>query len=261
MNVSKFNDLLKKKIRAAKNYEELNDREKAIETWIKVSELTLKQSKNPNIDHSYRNYLIQKTRQIIDYIKRLKTRSRIEGSETRGAKELKRVQREQTTSKIREKNESAYKQQRSKQKKGSAEKRKSLPSEVNDDSKENSNDGRFKDEEKKGHSQAINDLESEFRNMPSGFQKINPSQDFSVSDIKTPLDEDKIREKQNQDVDMSIFQHNKEKKKDEKHKKQKSEVFKSDRQDEPLEGSICFACGTKLKEGQNVCPNCGTTQN
>ncbi|MGV9199290.1 MAG: hypothetical protein ACOC4M_10765 [Promethearchaeia archaeon] len=260
MNVSEFNNVLKKKIRAAKKYEELNDKEKAIKTWITVSELTLRQSKNPELDLTYRNYLIQKTRQIIEYVKKLKSGT-LGGTQNTA---LRNQTSKTSTLKTAERRKSEV---ASRDQALSSDKKQATPVGDKTDTKTSSDETRQKAKNqttKKGisreHSKAIDDLESEFKNMPQGFRTLNPSKEFQPSDIKTPLDEEKIKERENQEIDMSIFQQNKEQQEEEQEKKETLGSNSKSSQQKSLKGPICFACGTQLEEGQPVCHNCGTDQ-
>ncbi|MFO8020116.1 MAG: hypothetical protein R6U96_15940 [Promethearchaeia archaeon] len=256
MNVSEFNNLLKKKIRDAKNYEKLNDRKRAIRTWIKVSELTLKQSKNPNIDIDFRNYLIQKTRQIIDYVKKLKSGNT--ANKQKNIPENTPNPKRKTVKKTQNKDLSTEGDID-----GSGESGRGAHISVDDSETEKRKGSKNEITQENGvknKTEAISDLESEFENMPPGFQQITPPNEFKVSDIKTPLNEKKIREKQNQEVDMSIFQNNKQKQKEQKERKEILKSKSQAHQKGTADGAICFACGTKLENDQKICPSCGTKQ-
>lgn len=74
MNIESFNRELAKKIAIANSNEKHGELHKAINTWISITEMTLKASKDPNIDSTYRNMLIKKTEQILQHIKELKVR-------------------------------------------------------------------------------------------------------------------------------------------------------------------------------------------
>lgn len=72
MDVEKFNNELKNKVALAKSYERRNEIASAIKTWLEVSEMTLKFSKSRNIDATYKNMLINRTKGILAHVKNLK---------------------------------------------------------------------------------------------------------------------------------------------------------------------------------------------
>ncbi|MHA1436408.1 MAG: zinc-ribbon domain-containing protein [Promethearchaeota archaeon] len=72
MDVSKFNQKLGTIIAKAKSLENNNNLNEAIKYWLKLSEMTLEASKNPELDISFRTMLINKTEQIVMHIKDLK---------------------------------------------------------------------------------------------------------------------------------------------------------------------------------------------
>jgi hypothetical protein len=72
MDIEKFNNALKSKVALAKSYESKNEVASAIKIWLEVSEMTIKFSKSRNIDVSYKNMLINRTKSILVHIKNLK---------------------------------------------------------------------------------------------------------------------------------------------------------------------------------------------
>lgn len=72
MDVEKFNNELKNKVALAKSYEKRNEIATAIKIWLEVSEMTLKFSKSRNIEASFKNMLINRTKGIFAHIKDLK---------------------------------------------------------------------------------------------------------------------------------------------------------------------------------------------
>ncbi|MBY8991784.1 MAG: hypothetical protein KGD58_13640 [Candidatus Lokiarchaeota archaeon] len=72
MDVEKFNIELKNKVALAKSYEKINEIAVAIKIWLEVSEMTLKFSKSRNIDPSFKNMLINRTKGIFAHVKDLK---------------------------------------------------------------------------------------------------------------------------------------------------------------------------------------------
>ena len=74
MDIESFNRELAKKVGIANSLEKNNDIKTAIKAWILVTEMTLRASKEPRIDNTYRNMLIKKTEQIVSHIKQLKVK-------------------------------------------------------------------------------------------------------------------------------------------------------------------------------------------
>jgi len=72
MDVEKFNKELKNKVALAKSYEKINEIAVAIKIWLEISEMTLKFSKSRNIEPSFKNMLINRTKGIFAHIKDLK---------------------------------------------------------------------------------------------------------------------------------------------------------------------------------------------
>ncbi|MFX1304989.1 MAG: hypothetical protein ACFE9X_16660 [Promethearchaeota archaeon] len=73
MDITRFNKELGTKIARAKRFEKNNDIKAAIQLWLEISEMTLNFSKSRNIDSSFRNMLINRTKSIFEHIKNLKT--------------------------------------------------------------------------------------------------------------------------------------------------------------------------------------------
>ncbi len=72
MNIELFNKQLALKVTKATNLEKGGDLKNAIDTWLEVSDMSIKFSKTRGIDSSYRNMLIKRTGQIVERIKTLK---------------------------------------------------------------------------------------------------------------------------------------------------------------------------------------------
>ncbi|MFW9877969.1 MAG: hypothetical protein ACFFG0_33215 [Candidatus Thorarchaeota archaeon] len=72
MDIVKFNKELKAKVALAKGYERRNEIEPAIKIWLEISEMTLNFSKSRNIDATYKNMLINRTKSIVAHIKNMK---------------------------------------------------------------------------------------------------------------------------------------------------------------------------------------------
>ncbi len=77
MDVARFNKELGRIIARAKSFEKYENFESAIKLWIEVSEMTLKASKDPALDASFRRMLITRTEQIIEHIRDLKSPKKV----------------------------------------------------------------------------------------------------------------------------------------------------------------------------------------
>ncbi|MEJ2250750.1 MAG: hypothetical protein P8Y97_13990, partial [Candidatus Lokiarchaeota archaeon] len=77
MDIAKFNEQLRNKIIKAQRLEHQEYFKAAKDAWLDVSEFTLNASKDPKIDTSFRNMLINKTEKIIQHVKDLQ-RSKLE---------------------------------------------------------------------------------------------------------------------------------------------------------------------------------------
>jgi rubrerythrin len=88
---------------------------------------------------------------------------------------------------------------------------------------------------------------SEFENIPKGFKEIETSEDFKII---TPHDKDYVEKIIKQDIDMSIF----------KHDKQNSQSQQRIELEQPKDDKkiVCFACGTISPSNTKICPSCGT---
>jgi hypothetical protein len=70
--IATFNERLKKMVDKAKNFEKSKNFERSIKSWIEISEFCINFIKTPNLDISFKNMILQKTRNIINHIKSLK---------------------------------------------------------------------------------------------------------------------------------------------------------------------------------------------
>jgi len=82
MDVAKFNQELSYKVAKANGLEKHKRFQEAIDLWLDISEMALNASKTPNIQVYYKSMLIEKTKQIINHIKDLK--SKLYGQKGRG---------------------------------------------------------------------------------------------------------------------------------------------------------------------------------
>jgi ribosomal protein L40E len=74
MDVAKFNHELAKRVSKAQSFEKSNNIKDAIDSWVSIADLVLSVSKTPNLPFSYKSMLIQKSEQILEHIKFLKSK-------------------------------------------------------------------------------------------------------------------------------------------------------------------------------------------
>ncbi len=220
MDIKKFNKVLSTKIAKAKSFESHGDLEIAIELWIEISELTLKASKQPGLDFTYRHMLISKTEQTIDHVKELKSPKKevpimedviiqeeiIEAPDTEGEIESE----EAKSNKIEDKGFTV-------------------------------DFSRKKNESDEINHKIIED--SDVKNIPDGIKEIETSKDFKIITPHDPSHVEKM-EKLSKEVDINIY------------KKPKGEPSKEE--EDPGDKRICFACGTILPPNIKTCTECGT---
>ena len=222
MDVEKFNNELKNKVTLAKSYEKRNEIAAAIKIWIEVSEITLKFSKSRNIDVSYKNMLINRTKGIFAHIKNLK------------AGQIEKPLFE----------EEIYIQEENFQENHNTE-MEEIENPASDD---------LEAEEMKPTQSVVNTdnrigEESEFKTIPTGFKEIQPK-DF---EIITPHDDDYVKKRLNSVQDSDYF-------KQQNESQTNDERF--DFEDEESKGLICFACGyDKNPKNAKTCKSCGTKLN
>ena len=72
MDIAKFNQELSYKIIKANGLEKQNKVQEAVDLWLEICDMTLRVSKTPNLEFSYKSMLIDKTKQMISHIKNLK---------------------------------------------------------------------------------------------------------------------------------------------------------------------------------------------
>jgi len=220
MDVEKFNEALKTKVALAKGYERRNEIESAIKIWLEISEMTLNFSKSRNIDATYKNMLINRTKGVVAHIKNLKA-GQIE--KVLFEEEI-IVQEEDTQEEINSKlieNEKLASHK--------IEKEEIEPSEAlaNNDT---------------------NIVEKpEFKKIPKGFKEIQTSTDFKII---TPHDEDYVKKRLNPESD-SIHKQQTQPKQErldfEQPKDGKSLIcFACGYDKNPKNAKTCKSCGTKL---------------
>jgi len=228
MDITKFNKKLAEKVAKANAYEKNNRIQDAIDTWVEISEMALNASKTPNLDFSYRSMIIKKAQQIIEHIKELK------------AKIKKSI--EPSTSLIDDAfDEELFQESDSSEEIIYEEMEQKSPKAASTSKEINNNDIPKKDNEIK----FVED--SDFKNLPKGFKEIEASEDF---EIVTPHDKDYVEKIIKQDINMSIF----------KHDKQNSQPQQHIELEQPKDDKkiVCFACGTISPSNTKICPSCGT---
>ncbi len=228
MDITKFNKNLAEKVAKANAYEKNNRIQDAIDTWVEISEMALNASKTPNLDFSYRSMIIKKAQQIIEHIKDLKTKIQreIEPSSLldEGAFDEKPFLETDSSETI------IYEEIEQKSPKATST------------SKEINNEEILK---KDNEIKIVKN--SEFENIPKGFKEIETSEDFKII---TPHDKDYVEKILKQDIDMSIFKHDKQ-----NSQSQQRIELKQPKDDKDI---ICFACGTISPSNTKICPSCGT---
>jgi len=222
MDITKFNQELSYKVTKANGLEKHKNFQEAIDLWLDISEMALNMSKTPNIEIHYKSMLIEKTKQIINHIKDLK--SKLYGQKGREQISKQEIIPQPKLSEIIEDDIEP------------------APPDTHESSTF-SNDIKSSKEIDK-----VKIIEnSEIQNLPIGFKEIETSEDFT---IVTPHDKDHVEKLLSQDHDMSVFTH------DDKEVKAKSQTEPN----QPLDKTkvICFACGSEIPSNSKICPNCKT---
>jgi len=228
MDIAKFNQELSYKVAKANGLEKHKRFQEAIDLWLDISEMALNASKTPNIEVYYKSMLIEKTKQIINHIKDLK-------SKLYGHKEGEHISRKEIIPSLKSSEIETNKE--------------IVEYEIEFKHSETSERPTFLDDS--GTPDDINKAKiienSEIKNLPIGFKEIETSEDFK---IVTPHDQDYIKKILSQDHDMSVFTHN------DKEVKAQSQT----EPDLPIDKTkiICFACGSEIPANSAVCPTCST---
>lgn len=173
MDITKFNEELKSKVALAKSYENRNEIEIAIKQWLEISEMTLKYSKSRGINPTYKNMLINRTKGIIEHIKKLK------------AGQVEKVLFEDD---VYIPDEDVQEEKPSE----GIEGEKPIPQKNDIEGIGPSDPVEVKE--------AKPIEESNFKNIPKGFKEIQPSSEFN---IVTPHDEDYIKKHLSQEKNLS----------------------------------------------------------
>ncbi len=228
MNISQFNKELGIKIARAKAFEKNNDLTAAITLWLEISEMTLKFSKSRNLEISFRNMIINRTKGIFQHIKNLKAgqfkEELFRENDTKTLDEIPQIE--------------------------------SAPEDV----KNLNNPMPGLEEQESNHVEsAISNNKivekSDFKNIPKGFKEIQTSETFKII---TPHDENYVKKQLSQEENTQIFKDKKESitEDDPKFNEERFE-FTQPKDSKTL---ICFACGNENNSKEDkICKNCGTT--
>ncbi|MFW9826185.1 MAG: hypothetical protein ACFFEY_01025 [Candidatus Thorarchaeota archaeon] len=223
MDITRFNKELANKIAQAKRYEKSNEIKSAIKIWLEISEMTINLSKSRNINISFKNMLITRTKQIFEHIKNLK---------------------------------SGYFEEELLESKYSSQKGISAiePSFEYDFDEDETNQEQDVTENADSRDISTNKIieNSEYKNMPKGFKELKTSEDFKII---TPHDEDFLKKQLDKAFESEYFRARNRETNDTPKVKRTLET------DQPREGKYktCFACGyDKNLAKDKICKNCGT---
>ena len=228
MDIAKFNQELSYKINKANGLEKHNKVQEAVDLWLEICDMTLKVSKTPNLEFSYKSMLIDKTKQMINHIKNLKQKLISQRRVTQRAEQKpvhqsvdSEIKTEPTQSEIILKPTSTSASEKSNA---------SETFSMQDDIKE------------------VKVVEnSDIINLPIGFEEIETTEEFKII---TPHDKDHLKKIQEQDHSLDFS----------KKKENDLPLPKRIEPDPPIDESriICFACGSEVSSKSLKCPTCGT---
>ena len=226
MDITQFNKELASRITTAKRYEKNGDIKLAIKLWLEISEMTISLSKNPKLDASFRNMLMNRTKGIFEHIRNLKSDHLKEELFYEGIEPSPEVSEiEESIEPIQSEREDQYIE------------------ESDEETISSSNSGRN-----------IKVIErSDLKNLPKGFKEIETSEDF---EIITPHDKDFVKNQLDKALNSKFYKEHVQEDSEEDSVPQKRVDF-----EQPKDGKykICFACGyDKLSVKDKVCKNCGT---
>ncbi|MFX1575147.1 MAG: zinc ribbon domain-containing protein [Promethearchaeota archaeon] len=225
MDITKFNKELGKKITMARVLESRNQIEDAVKIWLEISEMTLNLSKSKNLEVSFRNMLINRTKGIFEHIRQLKGEK---SDEMEFIEEIETEETSQLNSSSGEKVE-----------------------ELNTISDEKEVQIKKPEENVDPIGRKVGE-DTEFENIPEGFKEIKASEDFTII---TPHDKEIIQKRLNQ-IEKSKISNQKQEQIPKQDFLSNQERFEFER---PEDGKrmICFACGAKIEKNKKICPNCG----
>ena len=228
MDIAKFNQELSYKINKANGLEKHHKVQEAVDLWLEICDMTLRVSKTPNLEFSYKSMLIDKTKQMITHIKNLKQKLISQ----------RRVAQRTEQKPVRQTIDSEIKTE-------STQSETVLKPVLNSIS-ENSNESEiFSTPNEIKEVKGVKN--SDIKNLPIGFTEIETSEDFKII---TPHDKDHLKKIQEQDHSLDFS------KKEEKD----LPLPKRIEPDPPIDASniICFACGSEISSKSLKCPTCGT---
>lgn len=217
MDIRRFNKELTVKITTAKRYERNGDIKSAITLWLEISEMTIRLSKNPKLDASFRNMLMNRVKGIFEHIKILKS----------GRIKEEIIQGEHLTEVIRDESEDFQEQ----------EDNEIIASSSNINNSQEIIEG------------------SDFKNLPKGFKEIKTSEDYEIitphdkdfvkNQLDKALDNDYLNPKKQEGSEESSKQQDRinfEQRKDSKYKI----CFACGYDKNLFLDKICRNCGTSL---------------
>ncbi|MFX0036341.1 MAG: hypothetical protein ACFE9I_11970 [Candidatus Hermodarchaeota archaeon] len=229
MDILRFNKELGTKIAKAKGFEKNGNIKAAIRVWLEVSEMALNFSKSRNIEPSFKNMILNRTKGIFEHIKNLKS-GNIDEEEYQ-----KVLEAPNDASQI----ENSFEEMQND--------KSSLENEAN-------NEKFVLKSKSKGNGKNIDD--AELKGLPNGFKEIKASKDFN---IVTPHDKNFVKKHFNKMEESEIFKSKKQENINENFRPQERYNFEEPEDSKAL---ICFACGyDKNLVTDKICKNCGTPLN
>ncbi|MHA2288385.1 MAG: zinc ribbon domain-containing protein [Promethearchaeota archaeon] len=224
MDIAKFNQELSYKVAKANGLEKHKRFQEAIDLWLEISEMALNASKAPKIEVYYKSMLIEKTKQIINHIKDLK-------SKIYGQKEREKISRREIVHS---------------QKQSEVEPEKESDQSHSDLSISSPSSNEIESQDDIEEVKIVED--SDIKNLPIGFKEIETTEDFKII---TPHDQEYVKKILSQDHDMSVFTHD--------DKEVKTQVRPEPDPSSDKTKVICFACGSEIPANSKSCPTCGTS--
>ena len=228
MDIAKFNQELSYKINKANGLEKHNKVQEAVDLWLEICDMTLRVSKTPNLEFSYKSMLIDKTKQMINHIKNLKQKLISQ----------RRVAQRTEQKPIRQSIDSEINTELTQSE--------TILKPASNSVSENSNES-----ETIITSDDIKEVKavknSDIKNLPIGFTEIETTEEFKII---TPHDKAHIKKIQENDHSLDFS----------KKEKKDLPLPKRIEPDPPINGSniICFACGSEISSKSKKCPTCGT---
>ncbi|MFX0004099.1 MAG: hypothetical protein ACFE9C_04580 [Candidatus Hodarchaeota archaeon] len=223
MDITQFNKELANRVATAKRYEKSGDIKLAVKLWLEISEMAISLSKNPKLDASFKNMLMNRVKGIFEHVRILKSGEESYTDYVAPSKHSSQV--EKSVKPIQSESETY------------------LDQEINDINNSNS--------EAYSSPKIIED--SDLKNLPKGFKEIETSEDF---EIITPHDKDFVKKQLDKALDSNYFKQQKQ-----GGEGVSSELQKKNDFEQPKDGKykICFACGyDKNLIKDKICKNCGT---